>query len=255
MADVPIATKSTTTTPATTKTPTATTNPATTKTLTATTKTPTATTKSRRKRCKKKRSQRPQNAFPPMPLNDNQDIDTSQFPKYLIPTITNTRQLKGGWIDPSTLPINKQGFRCCRWCGNSIHPPRRTFCSDTCVHELRLVTQPGYMRQCCYDRDKGICEICKIDTKIIAKTARKMDGKDRVEYLEKHSVRGTRKIHARKHGGGLWDADHKVAVMKGGGLCGLENIRTLCIACHKSVTKELLQTKNKKGPSPDNAIN
>ena len=191
-----------------------------------------------------------------MPLNQDGDIDTTQFPKFriLIPTTTNLRQIKGGWIDPLTLPINKEGFRCCRWCGHSIHPPRRTFCSDACVHELRLRTQPGYMRQCCYDRDKGICAVCKIDTKIIAKTARKMDGADRVEYLEKHSVRGTRKIHARKHGGGLWDADHTVAVMKGGGLCGLENIRTLCIACHKGVTKNLLQNKSKDCTTSDEQV-
>lgn len=210
----------------------------------ATKPTKATTTISRRKLGKKKRRvKKPQNAFPTMPLNDNQDIDTSMFPKYLIPTTTNTRQLKGGWIDPLTLPINKQGFRCCRWCGESIHPPRRTFCSDACVHELRLRTQPGYVRQCCYDRDKGICHLCKVDTKVIAKMARKLDGKARVDYLEKHSIRGTRKIHARKHGGGLWDADHTVAVVNGGGLCGLENIRTLCIACHKGVTKVMLQTK------------
>ena len=52
-----------------------------------------------------------------------------------------------------------------------------------------------------------------------------------------------RKIWKRKHGGGLWDADHIIAVKDGGGLCGLENIRTLCIKCHKNVTKELLSKK------------
>jgi hypothetical protein len=45
-----------------------------------------------------------------------------------------------------------------------------------------------------------------------------------------------RKIWIRKHGGGLWDADHILAVKDGGGMCGLDNMRTLCIPCHKIVT-------------------
>jgi hypothetical protein len=30
----------------------------------------------------------------------------------------------------------------------------------------------------------------------------------------------------------FWDADHIVAVKDGGGECGLDNLRTLCIFCH-----------------------
>jgi len=30
-----------------------------------------------------------------------------------------------------------------------------------------------------------------------------------------------------------WEADHKIPVFKGGGLCGLENFQTLCKECHK----------------------
>jgi len=51
----------------------------------------------------------------------------------------------------------------------------------------------------------------------------------------------------KKHGGGLWDADHIVPVKEGGGLCGLDNLRTLCIKCHKTITtsfvKELAQKR------------
>lgn len=38
--------------------------------------------------------------------------------------------------------------------------------------------------------------------------------------------------------GNAWQADHIVAVYLGGGLCGLENLRTLCTACHQDVTKQ-----------------
>jgi 5-methylcytosine-specific restriction endonuclease McrA len=37
----------------------------------------------------------------------------------------------------------------------------------------------------------------------------------------------------------LWDADHIVPVSEGGGLCGLDGYRTLCIPCHKRVTADL----------------
>lgn len=37
----------------------------------------------------------------------------------------------------------------------------------------------------------------------------------------------------------LWDADHILPVVKGGGGCGLENYRTLCQPCHKAATKKL----------------
>jgi 5-methylcytosine-specific restriction endonuclease McrA len=37
----------------------------------------------------------------------------------------------------------------------------------------------------------------------------------------------------------LWAADHIVPVVEGGGECGLENMRTLCIWCHQKVTAEL----------------
>lgn len=37
----------------------------------------------------------------------------------------------------------------------------------------------------------------------------------------------------------LWDADHIVPVVEGGGECDLSNIRTLCLRCHREVTAAL----------------
>ena len=33
--------------------------------------------------------------------------------------------------------------------------------------------------------------------------------------------------------GHAWQADHILPVYKGGGLCDLENMRTLCVPCHQ----------------------
>jgi 5-methylcytosine-specific restriction endonuclease McrA len=37
--------------------------------------------------------------------------------------------------------------------------------------------------------------------------------------------------------------DHRVPVVEGGGSCGLENLRTLCWACHRRETAELAKRR------------
>ncbi len=33
--------------------------------------------------------------------------------------------------------------------------------------------------------------------------------------------------------GNAWHADHVIPVYKGGGMCQLDNLRTLCVPCHQ----------------------
>ena len=147
----------------------------------------------------------------------------------------------GKLIDAKYLPKNQNGETLCRWCNKAVKPPRRTMCSAECAHEIRIRTSNKYLRECIYKRDKGICEICNLDTKKIAKEALKLDLEQRVNYLKEYNISIKRKIWKRKFGGGLWDADHILPVKDGGGSCGLENLRTLCISCHKLVTKSSYQ--------------
>jgi len=55
------------------------------------------------------------------------------------------------------------------------------------------------------------------------------------------------------HAVNMWQADHIVPVVHGGGCCGLENIRTLCLPCHKRETKELARRRAliRRGIDPD----
>lgn len=46
-------------------------------------------------------------------------------------------------------------------------------------------------------------------------------------------------------GGNAWHADHVVMVAEGGGECGADNARTLCVICHAGVTAE--QARAKRG--------
>lgn len=150
----------------------------------------------------------------------------------------SNRRYLGRLPNAKTLPKNESGYTACRWCGGDVMPPKRTVCSPQCRHEITIRHHSGYMKKCVYDRDQGVCAICGIDTKETAKNALALKGDDRVAYLAEHRIGPKRKIHKRKYGGGLWDADHIVMVKDGGGECGLENLRTLCIKCHKQVTKD-----------------
>ena len=142
----------------------------------------------------------------------------------------------GKLIDAKLLPKTENGLNCCRWCNMEVKPPRRTLCSKECEHELKLRISGRYMRDCVYMRDKGICNMCNIDTKLIALEANKLVGEEKKQYLINNKISLKRKIWIRKHGGGLWDADHILPVQYGGGMCGLDNMRTLCIPCHKIIT-------------------
>jgi 5-methylcytosine-specific restriction protein A len=151
----------------------------------------------------------------------------------------SNKRFTGKLIDKSLLPKNENNEILCRWCNKAVKPPRRTMCSQECVHEILIRTNARYVRDCVYNRDNGICKICNIDTKQIAKKALELNINERIDFLKDYNITIKRKIWKKKHGGGLWDADHIIPVKNGGGECGLDNYRTLCIKCHKIVTKNI----------------
>src|SRR5689334_8428260 len=59
---------------------------------------------------------------------------------------------------------NDKGERLCRWCKNPVPPPKRSWCSDVCVSEYKLRSDPEYAREQVFFRDKGVCAKCGLDT-------------------------------------------------------------------------------------------
>lgn len=85
------------------------------------------------------------------------------------------------------------------------------------------------MREKVLERDKGICAKC---------------GKDTMVETYRRRARGT---------GHLWQADHIVPVVEGGGECGLDGYRTLCTTpCHKEETAALASRLAKARAKPIN---
>ena len=144
------------------------------------------------------------------------------------------RTLPGGRVKPHILPVGEQGRPLCRWCELEILAKRRrTFCSDYCVHQHRLRTDPGYLRDQVFARDKGVCQSCHADTIAIYSALKCSRGAARQAGL---SIYGMKTITSRRS---LWDADHILPVAEGGGQCDLDNLRTLCLPCHREATAQL----------------
>lgn len=102
------------------------------------------------------------------------------------------------------------------------------------MEEWRLRTDPGYVREKVLQRDRGVCAQCGVDCLSAWKDLKRLRGAARLKALARWGVRPGHRV--RKS---LWDADHIVPVVEGGGECDLENIRTLCLICHRAVTAQL----------------
>jgi len=144
------------------------------------------------------------------------------------------RTLKGGHATRKSLAKGPNGLPLCRWCElEIIAKRRRTFCSDYCVHQWRLRTDPGYLRDQVFARDRGVCALCQTDTVSVYAALKRSRGAARAAGLHLY---GMKSIASRRS---LWDADHILPVAEGGGQCDLDNIRTLCLLCHRQATADL----------------
>jgi 5-methylcytosine-specific restriction enzyme A len=160
--------------------------------------------------------------------------------------MSTKRSMPGGWADRQALPKGPDGRNLCRWCNLEVPKGRSTFCSAWCVEEWRLRSDPGYLREKVLERDGGVCASCGVDCLLAGRQLKRLRGAARLKALLHWGLRaGSRKS--------LWDADHIVPVVEGGGECDLQNIRTLCLKCHRTVTAELrarLQNRDGEGADP-----
>ncbi len=134
--------------------------------------------------------------------------------------MSTQRTKPGGWVQRRRGP--------CRWCGVPVPRGRFTFCGPACVHQWKLRTDPGYLREQVFARDHGVCAQCGLDTEALRKNKRKLDYAARKQFENDWGARRS-----------LWDADHILPVAEGGGECDLANMRTLCLKCHRAATAAL----------------
>jgi len=144
--------------------------------------------------------------------------------------MSTNRKARGGRVR-RTEQRGPNGRGICRWCRAEVPAGRRTFCSPECVHQWRLRTDPGYLRQQVLARDRGVCADCGLDTIEFYRRLQRLPARRR------NALRRQLDMHARRRS--FWDADHIRPVAEGGGECDLSNLRTLCLWCHLQRTAEL----------------
>lgn len=98
--------------------------------------------------------------------------------------VSTTRIMVGGWVDRKSVQRGPNGRGLCRWCSLEVPRGRYTFCSEYCVHEWKLRSQPGYLRDQVLLRDRGICAFCGIDTIAAARKLRRARASSRKVLLE-----------------------------------------------------------------------
>lgn len=162
------------------------------------------------------------------------------------------------------------GRRTCRRCLAEVPKGRSTFCGDACVEAFQIATgAAGWVRPVVERRDHGVCADCGLNTQALGRLFQWVQrtqqftaderlrmaallGRSPDEWMGSASwwywrccvlIRyGWTPPQAMEHRA-LWEADHIVPVVEGGGGCGLENYRTLCRGCHNKQTAALARRR------------
>lgn len=143
--------------------------------------------------------------------------------------------------------IYRDGKPICRGCGGSIPKGRQTWCSAKCYDDFCPQRVIYFVKQ----RDKGICQLCGIDTKAETKAweQRKPQAPRYHDVWNKwpYDIQGfqnTPEYIAFRKALKTWKAespkpeyDH-IKPFSEGGPTTLENMRTLCAKCHRTRTHD-----------------
>ena len=139
--------------------------------------------------------------------------------------------------------------RSCRRCNRAVPPPRRNWCGQECVDAYLFENHQSVRRAKVKERDRGICADCGLDTVALARALRRLEnatwrrgragcGRIRTaQWMRAREIKRALRIPSHRFDE-FWDADHIVPQAEGGPH-SMENLRTLCIWCHRRVTADL----------------
>ncbi len=156
--------------------------------------------------------------------------------------------------------IPHYGIGICRGCRQPVPPGRQTWCGSAACLAEALVRKgdPTVVRREVLARDHGVCAACGLDTEQLSRVLQALlRGDSRglkgeawaADQAQKQAARlwlFRTVLGARKMSTHLWEADHIVPVSEGGGGCGLEGYRTLCLRCHRLETAELARRRARR---------
>jgi 5-methylcytosine-specific restriction endonuclease McrA len=152
----------------------------------------------------------------------------------------------------------------CRVCGCERKDGERwrTWCNGPCLDWYKFRSNASTVRWVIWKRDKGVCALCGFDTATLEAEIGRLfawhPGGSRVDYKTRSRLRRlvwelagyTGRVQAH-----VWEADHIVPVVEGGGMCGPEGFRTLCLPCHHAesaalATRRAVKRRADRNPGP-----
>lgn len=149
---------------------------------------------------------------------------------------------------PRREPRTVNGIRPCRWCGKPVKG-NRWYCDQTCKNEYHV--RCGYqsvIRDLLLHRDGDSCSACGLAVQAIQDELKRLHNaaNRRISWWwqpPSATFCDFLKSLGLPRTGHTWEADHIVPVVEGGGECGLDNYRILCVWCHRKETAELAKRR------------
>jgi 5-methylcytosine-specific restriction enzyme A len=130
----------------------------------------------------------------------------------------------------------------CTLCGGPIAKGRRLWCGQECADRYMMRASASHRRHAVRKRDKCVCQLCGCDTAKLGRLLGLVRYNDQDGYLIwRHLVDMLLGLGFNRPGcsaSALWEADH-IRPKCEGGEDELDNLRTLCIPCHKQETARL----------------
>ena len=119
------------------------------------------------------------------------------------------------------------------------------FCSGSCRLSYFIKRNGALLRRQVFQLERGVCRSCRLDCTELCLRLQALDDAEARKALiidmAPHFGLVPSALDALAEcptEGHAWHADHIVPVHRRGGECGLENMQTLCVVCHRNKTRE-----------------